>query len=163
MRTPIVIRQVADRLRRDADRATRIIAAVLHELRDRLSEADAAHVARHLPIALRPLWENSDRHPGMVEQPYQLELLGAVMECGGFPTSAEAEDAVVAVFVVMRRRLDRVTRNTRALLEIFGQLPQDLAVLWHAAEVFGADVPRRRSRSVTARSRSHAAARSSAA
>jgi uncharacterized protein (DUF2267 family) len=164
MRTPIFIRQVADRLRRDADRATRIIAAVLHELRDRLSEADAATVARHLPTALRPLWEDTDRPPGTMEQPYQLELLGEVMECGAFPNTIEAEHAVVAVFVVMQRCLDRVTRDPGALSHSLGQLPPDLAVLWHAAEVCGADAPRRRrSRPVTARPRSRAAARSSAA
>jgi uncharacterized protein (DUF2267 family) len=158
------IRQVADRLHRDADRATRIIGVVFHELRERLPEADAANVARHLPTALRPLWKGTDRRAGTIEHPYQLELLGEVMECGAFANTIEAEHAVVAVFVVMQRRLDRGTRNTRALSEISGQLPHDLAVLWHAAEVCGADAPqRRRARSVTARSRSRTAARSSAA
>jgi uncharacterized protein (DUF2267 family) len=157
---------VADRLHRDAHRAAQITGVVLHELRDRLPEADAAHVARYLPMALRPLWADNHRHPGATEHPYKLklELLGDVMECGAFPTCIEAERAVVAVFVVLQQRLDRVTRNARALSEIFGRLPQDLAVLWHAAEACGIDVPRHRpSRPLIAGRRSRAVARPSAA
>ncbi len=163
MQTPMFIRQVADRMHRDADRAKRIIGVVLHELRDRLSEADAASLARHLPTALRPLWENNDRHPGTIEQPYRLELLGEVMESGAFPNSIEAERAVVAVFVVMQRRLDRVTGNTRVLSGIFDQLPHDLAVLWHAAEVCGADARRPATVPRSDDLRSHARSRASAA
>jgi uncharacterized protein (DUF2267 family) len=164
MEVPAFIRQVADRLHSDAHRAERITVAVLHELRDRLPEAAAANVARHLPTALQPLWVDNARHPGTIEQPYKLEFLGDVMECGALPNSIEAERAVVAVFAVLQRRLDRVTRNARALSEIFGQLPQDLAVLWHEAEACGTDVPRHRpSRPLIAGRRSRAAARSSAA
>ena len=162
MQRPTFIGQVADRLRCDAHRPERITGIVFHELRDRLPEADAAHVARHLPTALRPLWIDNDRHPSAIEHLFQLEFLGDVMERGAFPTSIEAERAVVAVFVVLQRRLDRVTCNTRALSGIFGQLPQDLAVLWRAAEACGADVPRHRpARPLIAGRRVRAASRSS--
>jgi uncharacterized protein (DUF2267 family) len=164
MQKPTFISQVADRLHSDAHRAARITGVVLHELRDRLPEADAAHVARHLPAALRLLWVDTARHPGTIEHPYQLEFLGDVMEGGAFPTTIEAERAVVAVFAVLRQRLDHVTRNARALSGIFGQLPQDLAVLWRAAEACGADAPEcRRSRPLPARPRSRTPSRSSAA
>lgn len=165
MKTFTLIRQVAEHLHSDTHRAERIIGIVLQELRGRLSAADAANVARHLPAALRPLWmDNDDRHPDTVERSYKLEFLGNVMECGAFPNSAEAEHAVVAVFGVMQRRLDGASRNARAASEVFGRLPHDLAVLWRAAEACSADAPQRRnSRPMAARPRSGAASRSSAA
>jgi uncharacterized protein (DUF2267 family) len=164
MPRPTFICQVADRLHSDAHRAKRITTLVLHELRDRLPELNAAQIARHLPAALRPLWVDNDRHPATIEQPYKIEFLGDVMECGAFLDATEAERAVVAVFVVLRRCLDRATRNAGAVSAIFGQLPRDLAILWHAAEACGTEAPqRRRSRPVAARPRSHAASRSSAA
>ena len=164
MPRPTFICQVADRLHSDAHRAKRITTLVLHELRDRLPELNAAQIARHLPAALRPLWVDNDRHPGTIEQPYTLEFLGGVMECGAFPNSIEAERAVVVVFAVLQRRLDRVTRNARALSGIFSQLPHDLAVLWRAAKVCEMDVPRHRpSRPSIVGRRSRATVRSPAA
>lgn len=160
MPTPTFISQVADRLHSDAHRAEQITGVVFHELRDRLPETDAAQVARHLPTALRPLW----RDPGAIAHPFQLEFLGDLMEHGAFATSVEAEQAVVAVFATLQRHLDRTTRNTRAFSAIFGQLPQDLAVLWRAAEACATDVPRRRPpHPVIAGRRARAAARPSAA
>ena len=164
MQRPTFIGKVADRLHGDAHRAERITGVVLGELRDRLPEADAAHVARHLPIALRPLWLGHAHQADAAEYLYRRELLADVMESGAFPTSTEAERAVVAVFAVLRRRLDRVRCNTDALSRIFGQLPQDLAVLWRAAEADGTDVPRRRpARPVIAGRRAGVASPSSAA
>lgn len=144
MPTSSFIRQVAEHLGSDAWRAERIARLVFRELHDRLPEADAAHVVRHLPIALRPLWLVHAHQPEATEYVYRREFLADVMEGGAFPTSMEAERAVVAVFAVLRRRLDRVRCNTQALSRIFGQLPHDLAVLWRAAEMRGTGAPRRR-------------------
>ncbi len=134
MDTAAFVRRVADRVHRDESHTAAIIRLVFQEMRDSLTEPGASDLAAHLPPAVQPLWMETERFPCPTDEPYQLELLGTLMQWGALPDSAEAEHAIVAVFTALQDLLDRATDATRAVQEILGQLPQDLQVLWTAAQ-----------------------------
>lgn len=158
------VRGVADRLHSDEFHAEAIIRLVFQEMQDGLTEARASNVATHLPEAVQPLWSQSERLPRRAEEPYQLELLGTVMESGALADSGEAERAIVAVFATLLDLLDQVTDTTGAVRDVLGELPRDLEILWAAAERGRtASLPPRRVDPLIAPPRTRATVRSSAA
>ncbi len=133
MESSAFVRGVAERLRSDERHAEAIIRLVFQEVRDGLGDAGASDVAMRLPPAVRPLWTDHERFPCASEQPYQLELLGTVMQWGALPDSTQAERAIVAVFAALQDLLDG-TGSAGAVQRIARRLPQDLEILWGAAE-----------------------------
>lgn len=134
METPTLIREVAARLGSDERHAAAITAAVLHELRDRLSDGSTPPVPTGVARVLMPLWTEIEPHACTNEQPYRLGLLGDVMERGALPDAAAAERAVVVVFAAVRRMLDGVAANARAMPKLLTILPPDLQFFWTAAD-----------------------------
>lgn len=104
----IWLKDVASEFGDDDDRqhAYRVLRAVLHVLRDRLTIDAAAHLAVQLPTLIRGIyyedWDPSRRPmpPHTVDT-----FLEHVVSEGRFSGETEASVAVTAVIAVMRRRL----------------------------------------------------------
>jgi uncharacterized protein (DUF2267 family) len=103
----IWLKDVAEELE-DGDRqyAYRVLRAVLHVLRDRLTIDAAAKLAAQLPTLIRGIYYE-DWDPGRTPMPPHTvdTFLEHVVSEGRFSGETEASVAVVAVATVMRKRL----------------------------------------------------------
>jgi uncharacterized protein (DUF2267 family) len=114
----------------DGDRqyAYRVLRAVLHVLRDRLTIDVAAKLAAQLPTLIRGIYYE-DWDPGRTPMPAHTvdTLLEHVVSEGRFSGETEASVAVTAVAAVLRRRL-----SPGEIDAILAVLPEKLRVLIEA-------------------------------
>lgn len=124
------IREVADRLKADEQRAEAVTGVVFTELRDRLTPKEAGDVAAQMPAELRHLWGDVDRPPTGIRKVHAAEFIGRVRQLGGLPDDAEATRAVRAVFGTLQRLLGSPSGTTGEAWDVFSVLPGDLKRLW---------------------------------
>jgi uncharacterized protein (DUF2267 family) len=91
------LRQVAQALRCDEQRAESIVFIVFQELRERITPREAADVAAQLPAGLKRLWlENETATALFIGRTG--DFLGRVRQHGALPDEAEAARGTRAVF-----------------------------------------------------------------
>lgn len=131
------LNEVADELgRADKDSAGRILRAVLHALRSRLTIAQSFHLMAQLPMILRAVYvdgwkisEGPDKSIRSVE-----DLVEAVGDQPGlhpledFPNPAKTRQAIWAVFRVLKRHISQGESK-----DVQGELPAALAQMWNEA------------------------------
>jgi len=127
------LRQVAETLRCDLERAEGLTLAVFHELRDRLTDKEAHDVAAQLPPRLGRLWAESTSDPEAKKVRTKSEFVGRVRHFAGLPDDREAELAVRAVFQTLQRLLGSPDGMHGEAWDVFSVLPKELKMLWLAA------------------------------
>ncbi len=120
---------VATTLACDAQRAASVVDVVFQELRQRITEEEARHVAAQMPRDLARLWrgDGTRRAPAHEERD---ELVGRVRRNAVLPDDAEAERAVRAVFHQLQLLLGSPTGLDGEAWDVFSQLPRNLKRLW---------------------------------
>lgn len=122
----IWLKDVADALgNRDRQYAYRVLRAVLHVIRDRLTIDAAAKLGAQLPILIRGIYYE-DWDPSRTPMPPHTRdtFLEHVVSEGRFSGEAEASAAVAAVAAVLRERL--TSGEIDAILAV---MPEKLRVL----------------------------------
>ena len=111
----------------DRHRAYRVLAAVLHALRDRLTVDEAAQLGAQLPILVRGLYYDQWHHPS--GKPERLrrkdEFLAEVAAELGDVKPVNPEQATRAVFSVLERHI-----APGEIGDIKATLPAHLRELW---------------------------------
>jgi uncharacterized protein (DUF2267 family) len=111
----------------DRHRAYRVLAAVLHALRDRLTVDEVAQLAAQLPILVRGLYYDQWHHPS--GKPERLrrkdEFLAEVAAELDDIKPINPEQAARAVFSVLERHI-----APGEIEDIKGTLPTQLRELW---------------------------------
>jgi len=133
------VQEVADRFGCDERRAETLIFAVFQELRDRLTEAEAADVAAQLPLSLQMLWRSFDYPGRKVRRVHEYQFFDEVRRMIGLEDEDRANDAVMVVFGVLQEALGSPSGREGEARHVFSQLPTDLKRLWldAAKENFG--------------------------
>jgi uncharacterized protein (DUF2267 family) len=128
--TNIWLNEVSDRTGADRHGAWRILAGVLHGLRDCLPVELAAHLGAQLPLLVRGAYYDGfapERQPAGCDAPEF--FLGALAERIGAPMAAEPEEAVLAVMAVLERHLTEGQLNKVRL-----SLPRAVRMIWDGAD-----------------------------
>jgi uncharacterized protein (DUF2267 family) len=109
--------------------AKRVIAAVFHALRDRLTPEEADQVVAQLPRELKDIWldgEAAERQP--VKMGRQ-EFYARVDREAGLTTTAQARWNTLAVFAALKEQLTPGEAE-----DVMAQLPKDLKEDWTEAQ-----------------------------
>jgi uncharacterized protein (DUF2267 family) len=132
------VNEVADALHMpdDRDRAGRILRAVLHALRARLTMVESFHLLAQLPMVLKGVYVDGwnpttpqDKRIKTVEDLVdQVMLLDGTNALRDFPNVQQAERAIAAVLGVLKRHI-----SVGEVDSIEQGLPHALKRLWHAA------------------------------
>ena len=124
------IREVAERLRADEQRAEAVTGVVFTELRDRLPPKEVGDVAAQMPGDLRRLWNEIDPPPGGIRKTHAPEFVGRVRSLAGLPDDAEALRAIHAVFGALQHLLGSPAGMEGEAWDVFSVLPGDLKRIW---------------------------------
>lgn len=109
----------------DEESAYRVLRAVLHQLRDRLTTEEAIDLGAQLPLMVRGLWYEG-WHPSAAQRKIRSkakfldELSDAIL-----PITYPVEWAVTAVFALLARHCD-----PGEIADVVGQLPDEIKALW---------------------------------
>lgn len=125
--------EVATRLACDERRATDVVFAVFHELRERLTPDEAHDVAAQLPTPLKRLWEAGDLPARTARRTHRSEFVADVRAQATFPDDPSTERAIRVVFGVLQELLGSRTGQEGEAGDVLNQLPADLKALWLAA------------------------------
>jgi uncharacterized protein (DUF2267 family) len=110
----------------DRQVAWRILGAVLHTLRDRLSVEQVAHLGAELPIVVRGLYYDQWHPAGKPERERRAEEFVARVNMGLQDIRpVDPDEATRAVFRVMNRHVSR-----GQVEKIRQSLPEDIRRLW---------------------------------
>jgi uncharacterized protein (DUF2267 family) len=113
----------------DRQRAYRVLRAVLHALRDRLTIDEVAHLGAQLPLLVRGLYYDQWHPAGKPERMRHLgEFLTAVAAELDDIGPINAEDAARAVFAVLDEHV-----AAGEIEDVKGMLPAELRRLWPGA------------------------------
>ncbi len=132
--------RVAGLMRCDEHRAESLTFAVFQELRDSLTSREAGDVDAQLPAGLKILWEALDRPGRHVRRVHEPQFVGEVRLIASLPDEAEAERAVIAVFVTLQELLGSPTGMEGEAWDVMSQLPKDLKKLWISARQRAAEL-----------------------
>src|SRR5262245_2723598 len=124
------LREVAQSLRCDEQRAESIVFIVFQELRERITPREAAHVAAQLPQGLKKLWLENETRDRPVHRTHLPDFLGRVRQRAALPDDQEAARGTRAVFCALQLQLGSATGTEGEAWDIFSQLPKDLKLLW---------------------------------
>jgi len=124
--TNIWLKEIMQTVGPDRHRAYRVLRAVLHALRDRLTVDEVAHLGAQMPLLVRGLYYDQWHPAGKPVRTRQLEeflaQLAAELDDIG---PINAEDAARAVFAVLE---DRIAAGE--IEDVKGMLPAQLRRLW---------------------------------
>jgi uncharacterized protein (DUF2267 family) len=134
------IHTVADRLNVDKQQASKIMAAVFRELRDRITPKEAADAAAQMPAGLKRVWLASESPEREVRRIHKRDFIREVSERAEIQ-EVEASHAVKVVFQALQELFQSPTGQEGEAWDIFSQLPKDLKKLWMDAARLG---PQRR-------------------
>lgn len=114
------------------DKALRILKAVLHTLRDKISPEESLQMIAQLPLFIKAIYVDGWRISGKHEKMRKMEdFLEAVIRRGGiageddFPTPNRTEAAVRDVFHILRQHV-----SEGEIVDIIRIMPIDLRQLW---------------------------------
>lgn len=121
------LKEIAEVTGPDRRRAYRVLAAVLHALRDRLTVDEAAQLGAQLPILVRGLYYDQWHHPsGKPERLRQKEeFLAQIAAELGDIGPINAENATRAVFSVLERHI-----APGEIQDVKATLPAHIRELW---------------------------------
>ena len=121
------LKEIMEVMGPDRHRAYRILAAVLHALRDRLTVDEAAQLGAQLPILVRGMYYDQWHHPaGKPERlRHKEEFLSAVAEELDDIGSINPEQATRAVFAVLEHHIAR-----GEIEDVKATMPTHLRDLW---------------------------------
>lgn len=109
----------------ETDEALAVLRAVLHQLRDRLTVAEAVDLAAQLPIVIRGIYyEGWQPAKVPVKIKTKQDFVGEV-NMRPMPVSVPAERAVRDVFALLAHRCD-----PGEISDVIAQLPTELKALW---------------------------------
>lgn len=111
---------------RDAEAAFRAVAAAFGA---RVGRDESEHLASHLPLGLRAVWDEETANVGRPESFGREELLARVQSRLGLERPEEAEVLVVAVLAWLKHLASEESGDVAALL------PADLLELWQHAKL----------------------------
>jgi uncharacterized protein (DUF2267 family) len=123
---------VAEQLSVDKQQATKIVAAVFRELRDRLTPKEVADAAAQMPTGLKRLWLASESPDREVRRVHRSEFVREVSERAEIQ-EVEASHGVKVVFRCLQGLLQSPSGQEGEAWDIFSQLPKDLKKLWMEA------------------------------
>ena len=126
------IHAVAQHLSVDREAAQRIVAAVFHELHDRITSKEASDAAAQMPAGLKRLWTASEFPGREVRRIHKSEFMREVSQRAEI-SEIDAPRAVRAVFAVLQRLLKSPSGQEGEAWDIYSQLPKDLKKVWTAA------------------------------
>lgn len=119
------VRELAEELGDDEQRAYQALRGTLHALRDRLAPEEAVHLGAQLPMLVRGLYYEGWTLSGKPVKRNREEFLDAVRQAFGPTAGADPEQAARAVFRLLEKH---VTQGE--LQDVQGSLPKDLRELW---------------------------------
>jgi len=123
------INSVARLLSVSRDQATKITAAVLCELRGRLTPKETADAAAQMPRELKRMWMADDSPDRKVRRIHRSEFIREISERAEIQ-EAEAAHAVKVVFRGLQEVFQSPTGQEREAWDIYSQLPMDLKKIW---------------------------------
>lgn len=109
----------------DQEQAFRIFRVVLHELRDRLTVAEAADLAAQLPVLVRGIYYEGWRPSTVPHKIHSKQKLVDEVIVKLLPDTVPAEPAIRNVFALLARHCD-----PGEIADVIAQLPADLKALW---------------------------------
>jgi uncharacterized protein (DUF2267 family) len=120
------LKEIMDAIGPDRRRAYRVLAAVLHALRDRLTVDEAAQLGAQLPLLVRGLYYDQWHPAGQPKrQRHREDFLAAVVARLDDIGPIDSEDATRAVFAVLDRHIAR-----GEVEDVKSMLPAELRDLW---------------------------------
>lgn len=126
------IHSVAEQLAIDKQQARKIVEAVFHELRDRLTPKEAVDAGAQMPTGLKEIWLVSESPQRAVRRIHKADFIREVAERAEIQ-EVEASHAVKAVFHALQVLFQSPTGQEGEAWDIFSQLPKDLKKLWMEA------------------------------
>jgi len=123
------IHAVAEQLSIDRQQARKIVEAVFHELRDRLTPKEAVDAAAQMPRGLKEIWLASESPQRAVRRIHKADFIREVAERAEIQ-EVEASHAVKVVFHALQVLFQSPTGQEGEAWDIFSQLPKDLKKLW---------------------------------
>ncbi len=124
------IREVAQRIACDEQRAEAITFVVFQELRERLTALEGSHLAAQMPDALKKLWTSHEKSHQPVRRVHAAEFIGDVRKIASLPDDAEARRAVIVVFAELQKMVGSANALEGEAWQVMSQLPKDLKKLW---------------------------------
>lgn len=123
------IHSVARQLSISKEEASKITAAVLGGLRDRLTPKEAADAAAQMPQNLKRMWMADETQDRKVKRIHKSEFVREVSERAEIQ-EAEASHAVKVVFRGLQNVFRSPTGQEGEAWDIYSQLPKDLKQIW---------------------------------
>jgi uncharacterized protein (DUF2267 family) len=124
--TNIWLKEIAEEIGPDRQRAYHALGAVLRALRDRLTIDEAAQLSAQLPLLIRGIYFDQWRP---AEQPKRVrhldDFLAMIAKGEGEGTPIDPEDAARAVFKVLERHIARGEAD-----QLKAVLPAEIRSLW---------------------------------
>jgi uncharacterized protein (DUF2267 family) len=124
--TNIWLKEIAEEIGPDRQRAYHALGAVLRALRDRLTIDEAAQLSAQLPLLIRGIYFDQWRP---AEQPKRVrhldDFLAMIAESDGEGAPIDPEDAARAVFKVLGRHIARGEAD-----QLKAVLPAEIRSLW---------------------------------
>jgi uncharacterized protein (DUF2267 family) len=127
--THIWLNEICDELGPDKQHAWKVLAIVLHTLRDRLQLGTAAHLGAQLPILVRGLYYDQFAPGRLPTRCDRQEFMDEVAEWLSDARPTDPRDAVAAVFRVLSRHIP-----TGEIAKVQDSLPRELRAFWFDAE-----------------------------
>lgn len=109
----------------DEDAAYRVLRAVLHQLRDRLTVNEAANLGAQLPLVVRGLYYEGWRPAAVPSKVKSKDEFLDQLSAAILPITYPVEWAVTAVFSLLVRHCD-----PGEIADVIDQLPGELKDLW---------------------------------
>lgn len=109
----------------DEEAAYRVLRAVLHQLRDRLTLEEAVDLGAQLPVMVRGLYYEGWRPHAVPRKVRTKEQFLEELSAEILPITYPVEWAVTAVFALLTHHCD-----PGQIHDVMGQLPEDLHALW---------------------------------
>jgi uncharacterized protein (DUF2267 family) len=134
------IKEVSNEMEIEDNRSTlRIIKAVLHSLRDRLTAFEAKDLVAQLPMLLKAVWCDGwipgkipDKSIKKKEDLFERVLYSSeIVPLKDLENVEDAKKAVIAIFSVLKRHLSQGEID-----DIATQFPEDIKVLWLQPKVY---------------------------
>jgi uncharacterized protein (DUF2267 family) len=128
--TNIWLNEITDRIGPDRQVAWKVLATVLHKLRDRLPVELAAHLGAQLPLLVRGIYYDQfepAHMPGDCRTPE--EFRAEVAEGLTDIRPVDPDEAIAAVFAVLDRHL-----SEGQLAKVRHALPKGLRMAWDGAD-----------------------------
>lgn len=111
----------------EAEAVFRVVARLLAE---RIGRDEARHVASHLPLGLRDIWDEETAGVGPPRRLHRTELLDEVQARLGLERPGDAEELVEIVFAWLKHLAPEERDDVSA------RLPADLRALWERAILY---------------------------